>query len=203
MRYWYLIKWTTNSARVHANWINCLLYKVLLNLHVFPVLNIYCTKLYLGPLQRSYAYLYWQSRGLLIPIKIIFHFFECKIPKRVLFNGAISICRRFSKVSHQFEAKMCGLSLLAIFTFWVFKLWLIKSLRYYARSDWPLRVFTWEYVNIVLASRCFALRALITRAWIWKSFRVQNSPSLLFLPIPSSAETWKIITKKVCQFFFA
>ena len=33
--------------------------------------------------------------------------------------------------------------------------------------------------------------------------RVQNSKSLLYLPIPSSAETWKIVTKKVCTFFFA
>ena len=41
---------------------------------------------------------------------------KCKIPERV------SICRRFSKVSHRCEAKMCGLSLLAIFTFWVFTL---------------------------------------------------------------------------------
>ena len=31
-----------------------------------------------------------------------------------------------------------------------------------------------------------------------KSFRVQNSTSLLYLPIPSSAKTWKIATKKVC-----
>ena len=50
---------------------------------------------------------------------------------------------------------------------------------------------------------CFAFRALITQAQIWKSFRVQNSTSLLYLPIPSSAETWKIVTKKVSQFFFA
>ena len=54
---------------------------------------------------------------------------------------------------------------------------------------------------MVLASRCFAFRALITQAGIWKRFRVQNSTSLLYLPIPSSAETWKIVTKKVCQFF--
>ena len=26
--------------------------------------------------------------------------------------------------------------------------------------------------------------------------------SSYYLPIPSSAETWKIVTKKVCQFFF-
>ena len=38
---------------------------------------------------------------------------------------------------------------------------------------------------------------------IWKSFRVQNSTSLLYLPIPLSPETWKIVTKKVYQFFFA
>ena len=36
-----------------------------------------------------------------------------------------------------------------------------------------------------------------------KSFRVQNSTRLLYLPTPSSAETWKIVTKKVSQFFFA
>ena len=55
---------------------------------------------------------------------------------------------------------------------------------------------------MVVVSRCFAFRALITQAQIWKSFRVQNSTSLLYLPIPPSAETWKIVTKKVCQFFF-
>ena len=113
-RYWYLIRRTKNSAGIRANWINFVLYKVLLNLHIFPVLNIYCTEPYLGPVQRSYVYLYWQSHGPLIPIKIIVQFFECKIPERVLLNGAISICRRFSKVSHWFEAK---LSLLAIFYF--------------------------------------------------------------------------------------
>ena len=71
-----------NSAGIRTNWINCLLYNVLLNLHVFPVLNIYCTEPYLGQLQRSYIYLYWQSHGLLILIKIIIQFFECKIPER-------------------------------------------------------------------------------------------------------------------------
>ena len=35
-----------------------------------------------------------------------------------------------------------------------------------------------------------------------KKFRVQNSTSLLYLPIPSSAETWKIFTNKLCQFCF-
>ena len=56
---------------------------------------------------------------------------------------------------------------------------------------------------MVVASRWFAFRALITQAPILKRFRVQNSTSLLYLPIPSSGETWKILTKKVCQFFFS
>ena len=127
-RYWFLIKRATNSAGIRANWINCVL-------PIFPVLNIYCTEPYLGPLQRSYVYLYWQSHGLLIPIKIIVQCFECKIPERVLLNGAISICRRFSKVSPRFEAKMCGLSLLAIFTFWVFTLWHITLVLYSKRKS--------------------------------------------------------------------
>ena len=51
--------------------------------------------------------------------------------------------------------------------------------------------------------RCFAFRALITQARIWKRFSDQNSTSSLYLPIPSSAETWKIFTKKLCQLFVA
>ena len=120
-QYWYLIKWMTNSAGIRVNWINCVLYKVLLNLHIFPVLNIYCTKPYLGPVQRSYVYLYWQSHGPLIPIKIIVQFFECKIPERVLLNGAILFVEGFQRFHTGLRMwKMCGLSLLAIFTFWVF-----------------------------------------------------------------------------------
>ena len=134
-RYWYLIKWTTNSAGIRANWINCVLYKVLLNLHFFPVLNIYCTQPYLGPVQRSYVYLYWQSHGPLIPTKIIVQFFECKMPERVLLNGAISICWRFAKVSPRFEAKMCGLSLPASFTFWAYTLWHTTLVLYSKRKS--------------------------------------------------------------------
>ena len=108
MQYWYLIKRTTNSAGIRANWINCVLYKVLLNLHIFPVLNIYCTEPYLGPVQRSYVYLYWQSHGPLIPIKSSFNFLSVKSlkeycsvgftiykgkPEVKALNGAISICR--------------------------------------------------------------------------------------------------------------
>ena len=48
---------------------------------------------------------------------------------------------------------------------------------------------------MVVASSCLAFRALITR--------VQNSTSLLYLPIPPSAETWKIVTKKACTFYFS
>ena len=47
-----------------------------------------------------------------------------------------------------------------------------------------------------------AFRALITQAQIWKSFVVQNSTSLLYLPIPLSAETWNIFTNQLCQFCF-
>ena len=50
--------------------------------------------------------------------------------------------------------------------------------------------------------KMFCFQVLITQARIWKSFWVQNSTSLLYLSIPSSAETWKIVTNKLCQFCF-
>ena len=53
----------------------------------------------------------------------------------------------------------------------------------------------WEYVSMVVTSRCFAFRALIAQPRIWKGFWVESSTSVLYLPIPSSAETWKIFTK--------
>ena len=65
----------------------CLLHNVLLNLHIFPVLNKHCTEPYLGPLYTSYIYIS-------IVITIIVQFFECKIPERVLPTGAISICKK-------------------------------------------------------------------------------------------------------------
>ena len=99
------------------------------------MLNIYCAEPYLGPVKRSYVYLYRQSHVPLILITIIVQFFQRKIPERVLLNGAISICRRFSKVSHRFEAKMCGLSLLAIFTFWLFTLWHITLILHSKRKS--------------------------------------------------------------------
>ena len=47
-----------------------------------------------------------QKTYIFILIKIIVQFFECQIPERVLVTGDISICKRFSKVSHRCEAKM-------------------------------------------------------------------------------------------------
>ena len=35
-----------------------------------------------------------------------------------------------------------------------------------------------------------------------KRFWVENSTNLLYLPIPSTAKTWKIFTNMLCQFFF-
>ena len=81
------MKRTTYSTGIRVNWINCLLYKVLLNLHIFPLLNINCIKPYLGPLHRSY---------------IIVQFLKCKI-----LTGAIIICKRFSKVSHRWRCAAC------------------------------------------------------------------------------------------------
>ena len=89
----------TNSTGIRANWINCLLYiwKVLLNLHNFPLLNINCSEPYLGPLYRNY---------------IIVQILRCKIPERVLLKGAI--CKRFSKVSRRWRCAACHL--LQVFT---------------------------------------------------------------------------------------
>ena len=56
---------------------------------------------------------------------------------------------------------------------------------------------------MVVTSKCFAFRTLITEARIWKRFWWKNSTSLLYLPISSSVETWKIFRNMLCQFFFA
>ena len=39
------------------------------------------------------------------------------------------------------------------------------------------------------------------QAQIWKSLWVENSTSLLYLPILSLAKTWKILTNMLWQFF--
>ena len=82
-----------------------------------------------------------------------------------------------------------------------FGLLFIKWLRQCTHSDWPRGVFAWEYVHMVGTSRCFASHVLITHAQNWKSFWVENATTLLYSPIPSSAETWKIFTIMLCQFF--
>ena len=58
---------------------------------------------------------------------------------------------------------------------------------------------------MVVTSKCFAFRALITQARIWieKGFELKTSTSLLYSPISSSAETWKIFRNILCQFFLA
>ena len=38
--------------------VYCLLYKVLQNLNIFPELNKNCSEWHLGPLHRSYTYIY-------------------------------------------------------------------------------------------------------------------------------------------------
>ena len=75
---------------------------------------------------------YLEAIYIFILIKTIGQFLDCKIPERVLLTEAISICKRFSKVSHRSEVNMCGLSLLAIFTF---TLWHITLVLYSKRQS--------------------------------------------------------------------
>ena len=56
--------------------------------------------------------------------------------------------------------------------------------------------------DVIMRQFCFSC-AWIMQAQIWKSFSDQNSTSLLYLPIPSDAESWKIFSNKLCQLFFA
>ena len=64
-------------------------------------------------------------------------------------------------------------------------------------------MFAWEFVNMVVTSRCFAFRALITQARICKRFWVEKLSKFTYLPISSSVETWKIYRNMLCQFLFA
>ena len=54
----------------------CLLYNVLLNLHIFPVMNKHCTEPYLGPLYTSYIYIYTDKnhRSLFLRVKSLNEF---------------------------------------------------------------------------------------------------------------------------------
>ena len=123
MRYWYLIKRTTNSAGIRANWINCVLYKVLLNLHFFPVLNIYCTEPYLGPVQRSYVYLYRQSRGPLIPIKSSFNFSSVKSLKEYSSIKQYQYAEGFQRFHTGLRLRCAACLSLQFFSFWLYTLW--------------------------------------------------------------------------------
>ena len=57
---------------------------------------------------------------------------------------------------------------------------------------------TWLRRQDVLLFACTSTQAQII---IWKSFLVENSTSFLYLPIPLSAETWKIFKHAVSIFF--
>ena len=71
-------------------------------------------------------------------------------------------------------------------------------------SDWLRGVFAWEYVNMAVMSQCFAICTLIRQAWIWKSFSVENSRSLLYLyPFPHPLKLGKSLHKMLCQFSFS
>ena len=128
-RFWYLIKRTTNSTGIRANWINCLLYKVLLNLHTFPVLK-----------KKLYRAVSWSATSKLY---ICLHWFKS------LFNVlSVNSLKEFSSLEqYQYEkgfetfqtgvklSRMCGLSHVAIFTFWVFTLWPITLVLYSKRKS--------------------------------------------------------------------
>ena len=119
--FWYLIKRTTNSTGIRANWINCPLCKVLLNLYIFPVQNKNCTETYLGPLHRSYIiYLYWsKSSQNVLNVKSLKEF---------------SLLEQYQYVKG-FRRFHSGLSPLAIFTFWVFTLWRLTLVLYCKRKS--------------------------------------------------------------------
>ena len=70
-----------------------------------------------------------------------------------------------------------------------------------ACSDWPRGVFAWEYVNMIVASRCFAFHALITQARIWKSFRVENLTNLLNYPFLCRLKLGKLLQRRCVHFF--
>ena len=125
-RFWYLIKQTTNSTGIRANWINCPLCKVLLNLYIFPVQNKNCTETYLGPLHsRNYIiYLYWsQSSQNFLNIKSLKEFSSLEQ-------------YQYAKGFGRFHTGVkLSLSPLAIFNFWVFTLWRITLVLYCKRKS--------------------------------------------------------------------
>ena len=63
--------------------------------------------------------------------------------------------------TREFNTPLCSLTIYKI-TQIVRALWLAE------------RRFAWEYINMVVTSRCFTFRALITQARIWKRFWVKK-----------------------------
>ena len=101
----------------------------------------------------------------------------------------------FQAQTYMYTAEVPWISLIPVFykiTKIVCALWLAESCvcrRVCKHNGCGVKMFCFSHANHAIAR-------------IGKSFQVHNSTSLLYLPIPSSAETWKIVTKKVCQFFF-
>ena len=61
-------------------------------------------------------------------------------------------------------------------------------------------VFAWEYVNMVVAS-CFAFRALITQARIWKSFQVKTRQVYFIYPFFRRLRLGKSLQRKCVNFY--
>ena len=79
----------------------------------------------------------------------------------------------------------------------------IKSLRYHTHSDWPRRVFAWQYVKKVLTSRCFAFSMLITQAQIWKRFLSLKLNKFTLFPHSFVGWNLKNLYKQAVSIFFS
>ena len=121
-RYWYLIKRTTNSAGIRANWINCVLYKVLLNLHFFLCWT-YTVPSHILVRYKEAMYIYTDSHGSLIPIKIIVQFFEVKSLKEYFSMEQYQYAEGFQRFHTGLRLKCATCLSLQFFTFWVYTLW--------------------------------------------------------------------------------
>ena len=78
----------------------------------------------------------------------------------------------------------------------------IYKITYILRALWMAeRRVVREHVNMVVTSRWFAFRVLISQARIWKSSRVENSTSLLYVPIPNQ-RTFKVTKIRILESFF-
>ena len=96
-------------------------------------------------------------------------------------TGAISICRRFSKASHRCEAETCGLSLLAIFTFWVFTLWLITcTLVLYSKRKSSITASVSLTTKLIPKQARLTLLLISCPEQVWQKIldREANSPDI-------------------------